>query len=63
MRGFKTFSSRKINELYPKLGFRWQRSFYDHIIRDDHALQSIRAYIKDNPLKWQIDRNNRNTPH
>jgi len=57
MRGFKTFSSRKINEFYPKLGFCWQRSFYDHIIRNDHSLESIRAYIKNNPLKWELDKN------
>jgi REP element-mobilizing transposase RayT len=36
----------------------WQRSFYDHVIRDDAELQVIRQYIRDNPRKWQIDREN-----
>ncbi|MFH0771487.1 MAG: transposase [Candidatus Omnitrophota bacterium] len=36
----------------------WQRSFYDHVIRNDASLQSIREYIVNNPLKWDDDENN-----
>ncbi|MCK4401163.1 transposase [bacterium] len=36
----------------------WQRSFYDHIIRNDKSLQEIREYISNNPLKWDDDENN-----
>lgn len=32
----------------------WQRSFYDHIIRDNSELEIIRQYIKNNPAKWQM---------
>jgi len=56
IRGFKTFSSRRINEKQNHFRFRWQRSFYDHIIRDDESYIKIQDYINDNPLKWQIDR-------
>ena len=35
--------------------FRWQRNYYDHIIRDEKELDRIRKYIKQNPKKWQID--------
>jgi REP element-mobilizing transposase RayT len=38
--------------------FQWQRSFYDHIIRNEQSLFVIRQYIHNNPLKWQEDRNN-----
>ena|SRR5215211_4191867 len=38
--------------------FAWQPRFYDHIIRDEAALQNIRRYILDNPAKWELDRNN-----
>ena len=31
--------------------FQWQRSFHDHIIRNDHELNRIRQYIIDNPMK------------
>lgn len=33
----------------------WQRSFYDHIIRDDQDYERIWQYIEWNPLKWQED--------
>lgn len=38
--------------------FAWQPRFYDHIVRDDASLQNIRSYIRDNPAKWELDRNN-----
>jgi len=36
----------------------WQRSYHEHIIRNDRNLERIRQYIEDNPLKWDLDRNN-----
>lgn len=36
--------------------FAWQSRFYDHIIRNEKALQNIRKYIAENPLRWQIDK-------
>ena len=38
--------------------FQWQKSFYDHIIRNEKELDKIRRYIFKNPLKWELDRNN-----
>ncbi|MDZ7680491.1 MAG: transposase [Fodinibius sp.] len=38
--------------------FAWQSRFYDHIIRNKKALQNIRKYISENPLRWQIDKEN-----
>jgi len=59
IRGFKTFSSRKINEeIEIDNKFQWQKSFYDHIIRDERSLDLIREYIQNNPLKWDLDREN-----
>ncbi|MBU1130628.1 transposase [Patescibacteria group bacterium] len=60
IRGFKSFSSRRINEVNFDSVFRWQRSFYDHIIQNDGSLYRIRKYIKNNPLRWELDRNNNN---
>jgi REP element-mobilizing transposase RayT len=37
--------------------FQWQKLFYDHIIRDEEALQKIRDYIRLNPLKRVVDIN------
>lgn len=33
----------------------WQRSFYEHIIRNERSLDDIRTYIVENPAKWRED--------
>lgn len=33
----------------------WQRSFHDHIIRNQKAYEKIWLYIENNPLKWEED--------
>ena len=59
IRGFKTESARKINRLRKTQGLPvWQRNYYEHIVRDDRALNAIRRYIIDNPLRWHLDRLN-----
>ncbi len=35
----------------------WQRSFYDHIIRNEFSLHMIRRYIATNPQRWYHVRN------
>ena len=45
----------KDGEWKPFDGKLWQRSFYDHVIRDDEDMNRIREYIQNNPLKWAID--------
>jgi putative transposase len=59
VRAFKSFSSRKINEVRGTLGLPiWQRGYYEHIVRDDKSLSRIREYIVNNPLRWEFDREN-----
>jgi REP element-mobilizing transposase RayT len=39
-----------------QIGFSiWQRSFHDHIIRNEKDYLKIWQYIDDNPMKWQDD--------
>lgn len=33
----------------------WQRSFHDHIIRNERSLNAIREYIVTNPDNWGQD--------
>lgn len=33
----------------------WQRSFHDHIIRDESDYQKINEYIEYNATKWNVD--------
>lgn len=55
---FKTFTTTNINKLLNEENkFRWQKSFYDRIIRNERELYQIRNYIKLNPLKWEIEKN------
>jgi REP element-mobilizing transposase RayT len=46
---------RKTNYKNVKL---WQRGYYEHIIRNERALQNLREYILNNPVKWEVDRDN-----
>ena len=36
----------------------FQRTFYDHVIRDEKSLEKIREYIQNNPLQWELDEEN-----
>ena len=36
----------------------WQRNYYEHVIRNDRELNNVRWYILNNPLNWQLDRDN-----
>ena len=39
-----------------KIGFTiWQKSFHDHIIRNENDYREIWEYIDTNPLKWEED--------
>jgi putative transposase len=59
VRAFKSFSSRKINEMRSTPGRPvWQRNYYEHIIRDGRSLERIREYIDTNPQRWSLDREN-----
>ncbi|MEQ9367743.1 MAG: transposase [Coleofasciculus chthonoplastes F3-SA18-01] len=56
VRGFKTFSSRRINQLRSQSGISvWQRGYYEHIIRHEESLTAIRDYILKNPWDWHND--------
>ena len=48
--------TREINNKLNKTGEKvFQRSYYDHIIRDRDDYYRIYKYIKENPLCWQTD--------
>lgn len=59
VRSFKSAVTKRINEVRKTPGAPvWQRSFWDHIIRNEQDLNRIRQYILNNPLKWHLDRHN-----
>jgi REP element-mobilizing transposase RayT len=55
----KSVATREVNRLRGTPGgVLWQGRYHDHIIRDEQELFRICKYIAENPLKWQIDREN-----
>ena len=53
----KSFTTKKYNEINGIKGLiLWQRSFYDHIIRNEKDYRRIWNYIDTNPAKWEEDR-------
>jgi len=59
VRLFKSAVSKRINGIH---GFPdstiWQRNYYEHVIRNEFELNSIKEYIQNNPMKWHLDREN-----
>jgi len=59
VQNLKSLTTRKINQRRGTPGLPvWQRNYYEHIIRDDAALDRIRQYIAENPLRWATDDEN-----
>ncbi len=55
---FKSFFTKNINQKQNKIFFAWQNNYYDRIIRNEDELKRIRKYIKNNPLKWKLEKDN-----
>jgi len=58
---FKSFTTAQYRNGVQQFNWRpfpgrlWQRNYYEHIIRDEKELNSIREYIIHNPLNWLTD--------
>ena len=52
---YKTTVSKQIH-LLGYAEFAWQRSFHDHIIRDEESYERISNYIINNPNSWYQDK-------
>jgi REP element-mobilizing transposase RayT len=55
MRSYKSAVTTLAHEA--NLPFKWQARFWDHIIRNEAALNRVRNYIRANPANWAQDRN------
>ena len=59
IQNYKSVSTRQINRINKAKGnIIWQRNYYEHIIRDEEALNNIRQYIFNNPINWVEDKEN-----
>jgi REP element-mobilizing transposase RayT len=54
--GFKSIVTKRVNEIRGSWGQPvWQRNYYEHVIRDDEHLYTIRDYVLNNPARWSDD--------
>jgi fatty-acyl-CoA synthase len=59
VRGFKSAVTNRTNRARTGVTTTvWQRNYYEHIIRDEAALNRIREYVTTNPQRWALDREN-----
>ena len=59
VRAFKARCTRAISKIRNTPGVPvWQRNYYEHIVRTEKELHTIRQYIRYNPLKWAEDEEN-----
>lgn len=53
MRVFKSISTVEVNRAFRRSGRPlWQRSYFDHIIRDSEGMRNHQRYILENPMRW-----------
>lgn len=58
VKSFKNAVTTHVRKKLCKHTFAWQRSYYDHVLRTDEALEHTRWYIRTNPERWRRDRKN-----
>jgi putative transposase len=53
---FKYQTTKSINQMRDAPGARfWQRNYWEHIIRNETELDTIRQYVETNPMRWTND--------
>jgi REP-associated tyrosine transposase len=57
LRRYKARTSKLIHD-QGHVEFRWQRNYYERVIRDDVEMHRIREYITGNPAGWLEDEEN-----
>lgn len=56
---FKTVSTKRLNPARNTPGRKvWQRNYHERVVRNDEELTSIREYIVNNPVRWELDKYN-----
>ena len=51
---YKSHVTKMIHEITPGISV-WQRSFHDHVIRNQREFEKIWNYIDTNPVRWTDD--------
>ena len=56
MRVFRAATSYHIRRAEGQPWFAWQDEYYDSVIRTEEALQRVRQYVLENPVRWVQDK-------
>ena len=54
LHSWKSFTANEINKVTGNKGQLWMHESYDHIVRNEKALNAIRNYIRQNPVKAKL---------
>lgn len=53
----KMTTAKEINQMRGTPGTKvWQRNYWERVLRDERELGLARDYIRQNPLRWHLDR-------
>lgn len=56
MQAYKSLTTRALNQHFQTPGMRqFQPSFYERVLRDEHAYRECWRYIEENPAKWLLE--------
>jgi len=55
MQRLKGASAKGINDLMGRRGSFWEKDYYDKAIRDEHHFRVVYQYIKNKPLKLNVN--------
>ena len=56
LRSFKSATTKAFHEFFGHAEESlWQRSFYEHVIRNERDYRAIYEYIVANPMNWEMD--------
>jgi REP element-mobilizing transposase RayT len=58
VRSFKAEVTRRARLELNWAGEIWQRNYFDRVIRDGREFDAASRYISENPLKWEMDKEN-----
>ncbi len=63
MKTYKARTAHRINNYLNRRGALWQKTFYDHAVREEEDIRGIARYIVANPLRAGLVKNIGEYPH
>jgi REP element-mobilizing transposase RayT len=63
VKNFKARTAQRVNAYLGRNGTLWQKSFYDHAVREEEDVKAIARYIVANPLRAKLVERIGDYPH